>query len=354
MQSVIDFINTAEQQGVVRFITAIMIIFVFWIMSSGIAFLIIKTVKIKEKDPKKIKKSAFYNPLNVFLKILGIYLAVLFFLQIYNVSLETKQYLATGFRVLVTFIFARGLAKCFNENGSIAKAIRTKSTKKVDNRMLGTALKIVRGVIYICATVLIITELGFNLNGLIAGFGLGGVILTLAAQDTAKNLFGGLTILLDKPFAVGDWIEVDKFEGTVEEITFRTTRIRTFENSVVNIPNSVISSASIENWSKMEKRRYQTRLYLDINTPLEKVESLMKKIKTVLLKHEEIDDDTILISFEEIIDNGIEVMVSSYTDSIDYKSYLEEREKINYKIMQIVREEGIKLANNAQIVHIKN
>lgn len=354
MQNLIEFINTAEQQGVVRFITALMIIFVFWVMSSGIAFMLIKTVKLKEKDSERIKKSSFYSPLNIFLKILGIYLAILFFLQIYNVSAEIKQHLTTGFRVLVTIIFARGLAKCFNENGTIAKGIKSKSTKKVDKKMLATALKIVRGVIYLCGAILVITELGFNLNGLIAGFGLGGVIITLAAQDTAKNLFGGLTILLDKPFAVGDWIAVDKFEGTVEEITFRTTRIRTFENSVVNIPNSVIASASIENWSKMEQRRYRTRLYLDINTPLDKVETLMKRIKTVLLKHEEIDDDTILISFEEIVDNGIEVMVSSYTDSIDYKTYLKEREQINYKIMQIVREEGIKLAENSQIVHIKN
>ena len=127
-------------------------------------------------------------------------------------------------------------------------------------------------VIYIIAGFIAITLLGVNLNGLVAGLGIGGVIVTLAAQDTAKNLFGGLVIFMDKPFVVGDWIQMDNYEGTVEDITFRSTRIRTFENSLVNIPNSIISNSSIINWSKMEKRRYRTNLYIQIDTPFEKLE----------------------------------------------------------------------------------
>ena len=354
MQEISNFIIEMENNILVRIGTALLIIFAFWMLSSGISFLIIKTIKIKEKSSKKIKQSSFYSPLSTFIKALGIYLAILFVKDLINIKPEIMNIITKSFQVITTIIFARGLAQAFSDNSNLAKEIKRKSKKEVDDTMLKTALKVVRAIVYIGAAILIITELGFNLNGLIAGVGVGGIIITLAAQDTAKNLFAGLVIFLDKPFKVGDWIEVNNYEGTVEEITFRSTRIKTFENSVVNIPNSVISDASVTNWSKMEKRRYRTKLYLDLNTPLEKVETLIEKIRKVLLVHEQIDDDSIIVKFEEIVDNGIEVMISSFTNSVDFESYLEERQRINYKIMQIVREEKIKLADNSQIVHIKN
>ena len=159
---------------------------------------------------------------------------------------------------------------------------------------------------------------------------------------------------MDKPFVVGDWIQMDNFEGTVEDITFRSTRVRTFENSVVNIPNSVISNSSIINWSKMEKRRYKTNLCLELNTPLEKLENFKKKVEEMLQSRDAIFDDSIIVKFDEIKDNGVNVLICSYTDSVDYPSYLAEREDINYKIMKILKEEGISLAYNTQTVYVKN
>ncbi len=350
MESFLQMIRDAEDQIGIRILTAFLIIFAFWKISSGIAYLIIKTLKVKEKNPTNIKNSSLYAPLKGFIKLVGIYLAILFMHDYFNFKPEVLDVIVKGFKIITILTFARGFAVAFSEKSSIAKKIRKKTTK--DDAMANAALKVIRGIIYVIAGIIIISILGFDLGGLIAGFGISGIIITLAAQDTAKNIFGGIVILIDKPFVVGDWIEVDKYEGTVEEITFRSTRIRTFENSVVNIPNSKMSDASVTNWSKMEKRRYKAKLYLDINTPLEKVEQLIERIKKVLLKHEQIEDNTILVKFEEIVDSSIEVTVLSYTDSVDYNSYMAEREVINYKIMKIVNEENIKLAENAQIVHI--
>ena len=193
----------------------------------------------------------------------------------------------------------------------------------------------------------------YNLNGLVAGLGVGGVIVTLAAQDTAKNLFGGIVIFLDKPFIVGDWIEMAPYEGTVEDITFRSTRVRTFENSVVNIPNSIISNSSIINWSKMEKRRYKTNLCLELDTPLEKLDIFQKRVREMLQQREAIYDESIIVKFDEIKDNGINVLVSSYTESVDYTSYLSEKENINRKIMKILREEHIELAYDTKTLYVK-
>jgi MscS family membrane protein len=144
------------------------------------------------------------------------------------------------------------------------------------------------------------------------------------------------------------------YEGTVEDITFRSTRVRTFENSLVNIPNSIISNSSIINWSKMEKRRYRIHLCIQLDTPLEKLERFKVRVKEMLQARDAIYDESIIVKFDEIADNGLNVLISSFTDSVDYTSYIAEKEDINYKIMKILREENIELAYDTKTVYVKN
>lgn len=353
MQQITDYISSISSIQIIDIIIAICIIILFRIFSSGLAYIIIRMFKLKTRNRKKIKESAFYNPLRVFFGILGIYIAILFLKQPLNISDEVVKIVTTIFKMISVIIFAKGLAESLTPKSSFVKRIREKTTKNIEDSMLDFILKITRALIYIIAGFIVITLLGINLNGLVAGLGIGGVIVTLAAQDTAKNLFGGLVIFLDKPFVVGDWIEMSPFEGTVEDITFRSTRVRTFENSLVNIPNSVISNSSIINWSKMEKRRYKTNLCIQIDTSLEKVEKFQTRIKEMLQEREAIYDDSIIVKFNEISDNGLNILISSYTNSVDYPSYIAERENINCKIMKILREENIELAYDTKTVYVK-
>lgn len=354
MKQLTEFFSNIQMSQIIDILIAIAIIIVFRILSSGLSYSIIRMFKLKTKNPKKIKESALYNPLKIFFIILGFYLAVLFLKQPLNVSEDVMNIVTMIFRIVTTIAISIGVAQSFTPKSSLVIKMKQKMNKNMEDAMFDFVLKIVRGLIYIVAAFIVITELGFNLNGLVAGLGLSGLIVTLAAQDTAKNLFGGLMIVIDKPFVVGDWIAVANFEGTVEDITFRSTRVRTFENSLVNIPNATVSNESIINWSKMEKRRYKANLCLELNTPLEKVEVVKERIRNVLLKHEQIEDDTIIVKFDEIADNGINILVSSYTDSVDYVSYLTEKEKINYKIMQILKEENVELAYDTKTIFVKN
>lgn len=339
---------------IIDLIIAILLVLIFRISSSGIAYTVIKMFKFKTRNSRKIRESAFYNPLRTFFRVLGVYLAILFLKPSLNINQEVMNIVTTLFEIISVIIFARGLAESFAPGSSLVKRIKERTNKELEDSMLDFILKTIRAIIYIIAGFIVITLLGFNLNGLVAGLGIGGLIVTLAAQDTAKNLFGGLVIFLDKPFSVGDWIQMDNYEGNVEDITFRSTRIRTFENSLVNVPNSIISNTSIINWSKMEKRRYKTNLCIQIDTPIEKLEEFKVRVEEMLQKREAIEDETIIVKFDEIKDNGINVLVCSYTDSVDYTSYLAERENINYKIMKILREEGIELAYDTKTVYVKN
>lgn len=354
MEQITKFIENIQVSQIIDILIAVGIIFVFRILSSELSYIIIRMFKFKTKSAKKIRESALYNPLKVFFIILGFYIAALFLRTPLGINEKIMGVITQIFRIITTMAIANGLAQSFNPKSTLVAQMKKKLNKDMEDAMLGFILKIVRGAIYVVAGFIVITELGFNLNGLVAGLGISGVIVTLAAQDTAKNLFGGVVIVMDKPFVVGDWIAVGKFEGTVEDITFRSTRVRTFENSLVNIPNSTIANESIINWSKMEKRRYKANLCLELDTPLEKVEVVKDRIRNVLLKHEQIEDDTIIVKFDSIDENGINVLVCSYTDSVDYTSYLTEKERINYKIMQILKEENVKLAYDTKTVFVKS
>ena len=354
MEQITEFIHNITSMQIIDIVVAICIIILFKILSPSIAYFVVKLFKMKTKNKKQIKESAFYHPLKIFFSILGLYLGIVFLKRPFQISDEIMGFVTKAFQIISVIAFAKGLAASFTLKSSLVKKIRANWKKKLEDSSVEFLLKLVRALIYIIAIFVVLALLEINLTGLVAGLGIGGVIVTLAAQDTAKNIFGGAILFIDKPFNVGDWIEVSNFEGTVEDVTFRTTRIRTFENSIVNIPNSIIADSSINNWSKMEKRRYKTNLCIELNTPLEKLEVFKKRVEEMLQNRKAVFDDSIIVKFDEIKENGINVLIYTYTDSVDYASYLTERESINYKIMKILEEEKIELAYDTKTVYIKN
>ncbi len=180
----------------------------------------------------------------------------------------------------------------------------------------------------------------------------GGVIVALAAQDIAKNLFGGVAIITDKPFIVGDYIETDKYQGTVEDITFRSTRIRTNENTLVTIPNSTLSNASIINWSKLEKRRFDVSLNLPLEISSEKIESIISKLELVLSSNEDVVKDSVRINLNKIDTDGINIWIYLYTTNTVYDDYFKFKQKINDCVLKVLEAENIKLAYPGRSVYL--
>lgn len=333
---------------------AIGIIVFFKVFSATFSYMIIRIFDLKNKKVKQIKQNVLFKPLKLFFTILGIYLSVVFLKETLQINNYVFDIITKVFKIIVVLIFAKGLANSLNEETIIGEKIQKSLSHKMNDTMLDFALKIFRIFIYIIAIFVILAILEININGLIAGVGLTGVIVTLAAQDTAKNLFGGLAIFIDKPFSVGDWIQVENYEGTIEDITFRTTRIRTAENSIVTIPNAIIADSSVINWSRMEKRRYKTNLCIELTTPIEKLKLLQIKIEEMLKSRESVYDDSITVKFDKITEKAINILIYSYTNSIDYSTYLSEAEDINMKILKILREENINFAYDTKNVYIKS
>lgn len=353
IKSFIEAIKTIQMSQIIDIVIAILVYILFRCLSKSLAYITVKIFKPKSKNKKEIRNNAFYKPLKTFYVILGLYLAILLIRKPLEINAWINSLTDKLFKISIIILAANGIANSLTTNNKSINRLKERMNPEVEDSMFKFILKAIRIIIYVIAGFMVSTELEFNLNGLVAGLGIGSVVITLAAQDTAKNLFGGLVIFLDKPFIVGDWIQVDKYEGTVEDITFRSTRVRTFENSVVNIPNAVIANDSIINWSRMEKRRNKVNLCLELDTPLEKVQKVQQRIKEMLKQHDDVIDDTIIVRFDNITDNGINLLVCSYTNSVDYASFLEEKEKINLKIMQILKEENVELAYDTKTIFVK-
>lgn len=326
----------------------------FRVSSSILAYAIIKIFRLEKKQ--KAKFSSFYKPLKGLFITIGIYWAIMFLRKGFEISDTTIAIVNKIFKISIILIIAKGMDQAVSVQSKIIKKLNYKinHNKSVDDNSLVLIIKIAKVIIYTVAIVLIIQELGYDLKGLIAGLGIGGVIITLAAQDTAKNLFGGLVIFLDKPFRVGDYIEAETYSGTVEDITFRSTAIRTLDDSLLHIPNSEMSSIVITNWSEINKRRYKTNLVVTLETPLDRIEKTEKEIRNMLAMQEEVFSDTIMINFENILESGIEIVIIAYVNIINYREYLNLKEKLNYQIMKILENNHVELAYNTQTIHVKN
>ena len=348
-----QIISELNVEIVIQIIIAIGVIFVFRILSSVVSSIIIKMLRPKGNDKVSVKKNPFYLPLRTIFTFVGIYIALNIIKNATSISPEIQSILDKGIKILLIIFVAKAFGEGLDEKNKVFVKIRDKSNREIDKSTMKAILRITKIAIYVLAGFMVISELGYNISGFITGLGLSSVVITLAAQDTAKSLIGGLAIFLDKPFKVGDYIKVDQYEGTVEEIRFRTTSIRTLENTVLHVANSEMSVSAIINYSEMEKRRYYAKLVLEFGTSLKKVEIVKNKINSMLMQMDEIEKETIMINFQEISDNGMDLVIIAYINRTNYAEYLDIKEEINYNVMKILENEGVEMAYNTQTMYLK-
>lgn len=345
----IDFFKHLSVENIIDIGIGLAIIVIFKIFSSSFAYIIIKMFKFKVKDKKKIKSNGFYRPLKAFFVLLGVYIGVMALkLPDDAFSIATKI-----FKICTIIIISKGVANLFDASSETFNAIREKLHIEGTDTTINFFSKIAKGLIYIVAAFIVISEFGYDLSGLAAGLGIGSVVIALAAQDIAKSFVAGVSIITDRPFDIGDYIEVDTYAGTVEDITFRTTRIRDVNNQIVVLPNSFLTTTSIINATKREKRRYYLLLTLELNTPLEKVASLSENIKLTLNTHPNIIKEDIKVFFDTISANGIDISISFYTDIADTTDFMKFKEEINYALLKMINEANIELAYPSQSIYLK-
>ncbi|MBE6894681.1 MAG: mechanosensitive ion channel family protein [Ruminococcaceae bacterium] len=231
-------------------------------------------------------------------------------------------------------------------------------SKKFENNENETLLmffiKIGKVLVIFLAGAIILKEIGFDVTGLLASLGLGGVVLALAAQDTASNLFSGIVILFDKPFAVGDWISVAGMEGVVEEMSFRSCRIRTFDNALIAVPNSKLGGDSVTNWTKMNVRKTRITIGLVYGTKKDTLQKVCDEIKANLLKYDSIKKDNIMVWFDNFNASSLDIVIQYHTYLTGAADYFALKEEIQYMIMDVVEANKTDFAFNTQTIIIDN
>lgn len=349
MKNLINYIQNLTFTDITNILIALLIALLFNIFAIAISKLIIYIINSKNenKTKEKTKDNYLFKPLIWYLKLLGVYFAVLYLKPANDILLFSNKL----FRICTIIFVCKVFASYLNYNNGLLKKLSNKFNK--DTKVSSLFIKILVFIIYFIGAALILSEIGYDISTLIAGLGIGGVIIALAAQDTAKNLFGGAMIILDKPFSIGDWIQTSNIEGIVEDITFRSTRIRTFRDSLITIPNSTITNDSIINWSRMNKRKTSINLELVFDTSIKKVYNFTNDLNKMLLEDENVLNENISVTFSDINANGYNIMISYFTNITSYYDYLKIKESINYKIMQILESKKIGLAYNSLDLYIK-
>jgi MscS family membrane protein len=195
--------------------------------------------------------------------------------------------------------------------------------------------------------------LHINITSLLAGLGLGGIAFALAAQDTVKNFFGSVTVLLDRSFQVGDWVVVGDIEGTVEELGFRSTRIRTFYNSLITLPNSNLISAHVDNYGERRYRRWKTYLGVAYGTPPVTVDALCEGIRELVRRHPYTRKDYYHVYLNEFGAHSLDILLYIFFETPDWATELRERHRLAVDILRLARHLGVEIAFPTQTLYLK-
>jgi Small-conductance mechanosensitive channel len=228
------------------------------------------------------------------------------------------------------------------------------SHKPMDRTTAMALGKLLRVSVIITSLLVALQGLGYSVSGVLAFGGIGGIAVGFAAKDLLANFFGGLMIYLDRPFAVGDWVRSpDKdIEGTVEDIGWRLTRIRTFEKRPLYVPNATFTQISVENPSRMSNRRiYETVgiRYSDVS----KMGDIVSEVKSMLLAHEAVaTDSTIIVNFNSFASSSLNFFVYCYTHTTDWVKFHQIKQDVLLKVVGIVESHGAECAFPTTTLHI--
>ncbi len=214
--------------------------------------------------------------------------------------------------------------------------------------------KILKVLIMVLAIVFIASEFDFKqLGSILAGVGIGGAAIALASQDLIKNFFGGFIVLTDRSFDVGDYINIDSTEGTVEELGLRSTKIRTLGQELVVVPNSKFTSSAVMNYTKRSQRRVSFRVGATYDTSSEKLKILIDKIKNMLEMHAMVKGDSVIVKFDNFGSSSLDIWVQCMVNTGNYGEFLSIKDEINFNIMNLFEEEGVSFAFPSMSVYME-
>lgn len=295
--------------------------------------------------------NALVTPVRFVLWVVAGYVA----LGIYTVDGTWQDWLITTYDTLLVVLLAWFLHRLIN--GAEVQLLKTRfdGSASTDKATVHAIAQLLRVAMWVIAGLMILQSVGVSISGLLAFGGIGGIAVGFAAKDLLANFFGGLSIYLDRPFTPGDWIRSpDKqIEGTVEEIGWRLTRIRTFDQRPLYVPNAVFSQIAVENPSRMFNRRIHETIgirYQDAGC----MEAIVEQVRTMLREHEAIDlSRTLIVNFVSFGPSSLDFFIYTFTKTTNWVAYHEIKQDVLLKILDIIHANGADVAFPTQTLQVE-
>ena len=261
------------------------------------------------------------------------------------------KFLLVAYKVVMSFLFCEGLYQASDVAdlllASCSPEIRSNKTLR---SLLDTTYKVLVIILGVATCAQIV---GFPIGSIVAGAGLVGLTISLAAQESASNLFSGIVILLDKPFSIGDWITVGNVEGEVIDINFRSTRIRSMDHSVIIITNSQICASTVQNAALRTMRPYKFTLGVTYGTTRAQLEKLMADLQAMLDNSPYTNKGTNIVRLTSFGDSSINILISAYLTTNVYATFLQQQNDLNLNIMDVMQADGVDFAFPSTSVYIE-
>ena len=228
------------------------------------------------------------------------------------------------------------------------------ATGSITKNILPYSKKVIKTLVFVITGLIFLQNIGFNVTSLLASLGIGGMALAFAAKETLSNFFGGLSVILDKPFAVGDWIVCKDIEGTVEDIGFRSTKVKTFYDSLITVPNSMLSDSTIDNLGKRKARR--TRLILDItyDSSPEKIEAFVEGLKQIIESNSHTRKDYYQCYFSGYGPHSLQILLNFFLKVSSWDMELLQKQNIFLEILRLAKELEVDFAFPTQTLDLLN
>lgn len=347
LDSITAFATDTEK--VIDLVIGVAVFLILFLFRYKISNALIKVFgKLFLRNNKKKTNSlanSLQKPLAYLIGTVGLYIA---FAINYNKPGVTKV-----FKILIILIICWGVINYLSDNLFLNLHFGDNSNDTMNTTALRFLANILKIVVIAFGVVMIISELGYNVNGLLTGLGVGGLAVSLAAQDAVGNLISGFIIIFDKPFKVGDLIESATVKGFVEEVTMRSTKIRTLDDSVITVPNSTLTKEAVTNISMMDKRRIKLTFGLVYSTSNETIEKVRNEIKTYIVQNKDILPEPCRIHFREFGDSALNFEVVCYTETSDMDEYLKIENELNLAIKKIIENNDTDFAFPTQTVYVQ-
>ncbi len=296
--------------------------------------------------------AAVRRPLSLLIWVLGIAFAA----DIARKATDAEIFVAVGpIRELgVIAAFTWFLLRLVRNAEAAYKAGVERKEVKADITTIDALSKLLRMSVLITATLVALQTMGYSIAGVLAFGGIGGIAVGFAARDLLANFFGGLMIMLDRPFSVGDWIRSPdrEIEGTVEDISWRLTRIRTFDARPLYVPNATFSTITVENPSRMHNRRIYETVGIRYDDA-DEMAGIVADVKAMLQSHPDIEPGRLLmVNFNSFAPSSLDFFIYAFTKTVDWARFHEVKQDVLLKIVEIIGNHGAEIAFPTSTVHV--